>query len=123
MSFHWKTPDMIAALQAACPGQTIHNMGGGGDFDTDGLLVEVHNHGTHVNGIYVSGFHPDTPVMNAAGYADAEVTHVVVQDGMDSRGGLTSDDLDMIDTYAKIRKTLAVLLKGTGVSVHNHYDE
>jgi len=123
MKYHWKTPDMIAALQAACPGRVIHNNGPGGDFDTDTLLVEVHNHKTHIDGIYVTGFHPETPCETPADYSDAEITHVTLGDGRDSSGGLTSDDPDMADVYCSLRKALAALLKGTGVSVHNHYDE
>ena len=120
MSFHWKTANMIAVLQAACPGLPVSNIGPGGDYDTDELLVEVHNHGTHVDAIRVTGYSPGSVVSNPS---DHVVTHMELCDGQDSSGGLVSSDPAMVDAYCNVRKALATLLAGTGVSVYRHYHE
>lgn len=118
--FHWKTSDMIAALQAACPGKTVHNTGPGGDYDTDELVIEFHVEDGSIWGIYVSGFTPGDVMTNPS---DTHVTHITLGDGMDSRGGLTTNNPDMVDAYCAVRKALAKMLQGTDVHVYNHYHE
>lgn len=115
MSFQWKTSDMVTALQAACPNAKIHNIGPGGDYDTDTLIVEV-----DAGSIFVSGY---TPKLVMANPSLADVTHVTVGDGLDSRGGLTSSEPSVVQAYCNVRTSLAAMLNTTDVSIYNHYNE
>lgn len=112
--FHWKTGELITALQPL--GFPIQNTGAGGDYDTDELYVEIPGKGA----FHISGFTPETAMVDTS---DAIVDVITLGDGTDSRGGLNSNDPDMVMAYAKIRVILGKLLENTETWVANHYHD
>jgi hypothetical protein len=113
--FHWKTPELIKALQAT--GFPVLNTGPGGDYDTDELYVQISEEG---DGFHISGFTPEAAMVNTG---DSLVDVITLSDGRDSRGGLTTNNPIMVKAYADIRIILGKLMENTETWVANHYHD
>jgi len=77
----------------------------GGDYDTCPIIVRIK--GRIEPAFFISGFvTTDNPIEKSD---NVEVEMVELTDGLDSRGGLNSDDPIIIQLYADIRIKLAEL--------------
>ena len=116
--FHWQTDDLVKIFQAelAPKGHKVNSQHPGGDHDTDRIIVDVGDCG----GFFVAGWVVADVIPN---HSDAFVEVITVEDGRDSRGGLTSNDPKMIQAYADIRIILGRLIEDTETYIANHYHE
>ena len=117
--FRWQTQNLVAALQPL--GFPITIGPPGGDYDTSKLFVKV-GKGKFGTGFYIAGWTPGNPLQRSD-WDDHHVAAISLGDGLDSRGGLTSNDPAMIQAYADIRIILVGLLEDTETHIINHYDE
>lgn len=86
----------------------------GGDYDTCPVFVKPRN---SEDCIFISGFVTgDDPISDIN---DVDIEMVEVSDGLDSRGGLNSNNPYTIQAYADVRKKLA----SKGFSVVNKMDD
>jgi hypothetical protein len=98
---HWNTDEIIEAVQAELPNAKIENTGGGGDVDTDNLVVML----TNGDRLFICGFKTD-------GYyddnrSDVDVEMVELSAGKDSRGGTLGVKLpDTFMAYGKLNAML-----------------
>jgi len=94
----WNTEKVIKELSAKCPHVTkIINDGQGGDYDTDNIVIKVK--GTK-DSLFICGF---TPNIQCTTPDNAEVEIVAVTDGLDSRGGLNSNNENLALTFVQVR--------------------
>ena len=77
-------------------GASIHNSCG--DVDTDNILVEVED---CEDILHVRGFNIEEAITNPA---DCGCELIQLTDGLDSRGGLNSDEENLALVYSRIRK-------------------
>ena len=98
----WTTDEIVKKLKTI-PGNNVINVGHqGGDYDTREITIgrppldfeKV---------IFIRGFHTTNEISNPD---NCEIEMVEVQDGMDSSGGLRSNDLGLIRLYAEVRVAL-----------------
>lgn len=116
-SFHWKTSDITALIQKACPNVRVVVGPPGGDYDTQTITVVVKKDRNH---LFLKGWTPHIEMKNPA---DVEVSALTLSDGLDSRGGLTTNDPEMVAAYCEIRKVLAAELLKTDVHIHNTHED
>lgn len=117
--FHWETQKIVDALKPL--GFPITVGPPGGDFDTSNIFVKV-GKGAYGGGFHIAGYTPDQALTNQD-WDSWHVDAIELSDGMDSSGGLTSNDPAMIKAYADIRIILAKLIEDTNTYIIDHYDE
>lgn len=99
----WKTKELVDLFSGE--GLVVYSDNPGGDYDTSVIIVKPEKSN---DCLFVSGFvTDDDPIQN---WDDVDIEMVEVSDGRDSRGGLNSNDPNVIQAYADVRKKLA--LKG-----------
>lgn len=123
---HWNTDEMISWFHKEIPYEVvIENCGPGGDYDSDELIIYPkslkQNRNSSYKAIRVQAWDPQ----NKAGVentSDMDFEAITVEDGLDSRGGLNSDDPAIIQMYADVMKALHKKWPDD-LWVARHYDE
>lgn len=98
--FKWNSAQVIGDLKQIPGIKNVTNSGPGGDVDTDNLQIEVSG---STDDLYVCGFITDSnnSIQNPS---DCECEMVELSDGLDSRGGLNSEDFRTSQAYIKVRQ-------------------
>jgi hypothetical protein len=96
---NWNTEKIISELTKKISNiEKIRNMGQGGDYDTDNLSVKIKG---SKDVLYLCGF---TPKVRCTTPENAEVEIIQITDGLDSRGGLNSNNENLAVAFVQIRK-------------------
>jgi hypothetical protein len=113
----WKTDEVVSLIKNVKSDDLgkmeVVVQGQGGDCDSDNLVVKVKG---CEDRLFICGFRTDADIITPD---DCEVEMVEVKDGLDSRGGLNSDDETIGYLYVRVRKALI----GAGFNVVNSLDE
>jgi len=99
----WNTDEITAAIQAGLPNAKVENTGGGGDVDTDNLVVSLSNG----DRLFVCGFITDGHY--GENRSDVDVEMVELSAGKDSRGG--THGVKLPDTFTAYGKLNAMLVQ------------
>jgi hypothetical protein len=95
----WNTEKIISDLNKKITNiEKIINSGQGGDYDTDNLIIKVKG---SKDVLYICGF---TPQVYCTTPENAEVEIIQITDGLDSRGGLNSNNENLAVAFVQIRK-------------------
>lgn len=95
----WNTEKIIKELTEKIPEiSKIVNNGQGGDYDTDNLYIKIKG---SRDTLYVRGF---TPQVRCTTPNNAQVEIIEITDGLDSRGGLNSNNENFAKLFVQVRK-------------------
>jgi hypothetical protein len=98
----WITDEIVRRLDTI-PGNKVINVGyQGGDYDTREIAIGIPPLDFE-KVIFIRGFHTTNEISNPD---NCEIEMVEVQDGMDSSGGLRSNNPELIKLYAEVRLRL-----------------
>lgn len=113
--FRWITAHLSGVISDACSVASVEVVTGpsGGDHDTGSITAKVEGYDRQIR---IAGFLIEEPMKDVA---NSPVDMIVVTDGLDSSGGLVSNDSEMVLTYGEIRKVLSGLLAGTSTFIAN----
>src|SRR5579875_2413732 len=96
---NWNTEKIIKDLSELLPNsKKIQDLGQGGDYDTDNIFIKFN--GTK-DGLYLCGF---TPQVRCENPGNAEIDYVEVTDGVDSQGGLKTDNNEIGQAFLQVKK-------------------
>lgn len=113
--YHWKTDDVVAFANGLKGVKKAKATWPGGDYDTRRVVVEIEG---ATERLFVSGFYSTEECIPDPD--DSPVKWVVLTDGRDSRGGLSSVDDNVVSVFYQLRKHF---LKGGAAWIINHHDE
>jgi len=114
---HWKTDEIVTAIEALPHVESVERDGPGGDHDTTNLYITIENGDT---ALHVAGYPSTEDCLERHEWDDrANCEFVVITDGNDSRGGLHSDNDNVALVYNKLRQ----YFRKNNFCVINHYNE
>lgn len=104
----WKTDEIMDLIYEAVrphyPQVSVERTGPGGDWDTANLVIKPDKIS---DPLYVCGFRSGVePALTETEWDDGEVEMIELKDGLDSRGGLNSGDIETSVAYAVISSAL-----------------
>lgn len=114
---HWKTDKIVEDLKKLPGISEVEAYGQGGDYDCDNLIVMVEG---CKDRLYITGY-PDNATRwePCQSPSDTEVKYIEIKDGLDSDGGLTSEEEKLGEVYLRLRK----YFKNLGGSIIRHYQQ
>lgn len=95
--FHWNTKQIIRDLNQINLVRTIENLGPSGDVDTDNLKISING---AADKLYICGFITTGALTNTS---DCDCEKIELNDKMDPKGGLNSDDENVATAFLKIQ--------------------
>lgn len=100
----WNTDNIISLVKSVRPDVEYEVYEKGGDYDTKTVSFYFDEDDKYVHRVLVKGFSIGGLIYN--GDDTDNVDMVEVQDGLDSRGGIHTDNPEVIQLYADILKVL-----------------
>lgn len=114
---HWKTDEIVAAIEKMLLVESVKTKPPGGDYDTTNLFITIEDGDAS---LYVAGYPSVQDCLERHEWDDRENCEFVsITDGQDSRGGLNSRDDNVISVFYSLDK----YFRKNHFCVIRHYNE